>query len=160
MASFRWFWSAPGVAFVAIAGALAVWFPASAQETLKEPRSIRSSLIRAGYTRPGTPDDIVTSDNKIIPVNQGFEKKAILGATVYYAVYENKNPKAIPGTGFPGTSVCSVGHRQAQHAGEILVPLPDRQRSRHGQSAKDEGRHQVASNAGSGDLKSQMSAST
>jgi len=109
MANYRWFWSAPGIAVATIVGALAIWFPASAQDTLKEPRVVRSSLVRAGYTRPGNPDDIVGSDNKIIPVNHGFEKKPVLGATVYYAVYENQNRDTDPfGLTFPDLDTAFV----------------------------------------------------
>ena len=146
---------------MAIAGALAVWFPATAQETLKEPRSVRSSLVRAGYTRPGTPDDIVTSDNKIIPVNQGFEKKAILGATVYYAVYENKNREGDPfGTGFPGLEGAFVAGQgntgklstQAKYL-YLYQIVNDRGIDPVGEVTKDGIR--FAANPGSGDLKSQ-----
>jgi hypothetical protein len=59
-----------------------------ADELLDLPRFKRSTLIRAGYTRPGNPNDKI-KDGKVIPVAWDFDYKGrYLGGTVYFAVFE------------------------------------------------------------------------
>ncbi len=47
------------------------------------------SVVRQGYTRPGNPDDgFDPRTNKVLPVAFGADTMKVLGATVYFAVYE------------------------------------------------------------------------
>jgi len=64
-----------------------------------------ATLIRAGYTRPGNPSDMV-KDGKVMALAWDDDYKGrYLGATVYFAVYERTGagaPGDVFGTGHPG----------------------------------------------------------
>lgn len=56
------------------------------------PNRLRSSIELAGYTRPGTPPDIVNDDGKIIAAafeGKDMKKFKVLGATIYFCVFKN-----------------------------------------------------------------------
>src|SRR4051812_26236219 len=46
------------------------------------------TLVRSGYTRPGNPSDRVADDGTVMPLAFGEIKGRIIGATVYFAVYD------------------------------------------------------------------------
>jgi hypothetical protein len=64
-----------------------------------------STLIRAGYTRPGSPNDLI-KDGKVVALAGADDFKGrYLGGTVYFAVYEQSGLGAsgdVYGTGYAG----------------------------------------------------------
>jgi len=68
--------------------------PAVAKEKedlpLGEARSKLGSLLRAGYTRPGSPEDRINKKGKVIPAFLDPERdpaESVIGGTVYFAVF-------------------------------------------------------------------------
>ena len=55
-----------------------------------EPKPANRSLVKAGYTRPGAPEDRVNKKGKIIPAAHDPERdpsEPVIGGTVYFAVF-------------------------------------------------------------------------
>ncbi|MCI0641265.1 MAG: hypothetical protein L0Y72_00960 [Gemmataceae bacterium] len=78
------------VALSGTVGLLATGLSSYSQEKLAKEATKFQSLVRAGYTRPGNPQDRVTKDGKIIPVVADPEYQGpIIGSTVYFAVFSN-----------------------------------------------------------------------
>ncbi|HYV37165.1 MAG TPA: hypothetical protein VE988_15775 [Gemmataceae bacterium] len=75
------------------------------EEQVGVPRPKLSTLIRAGYTRPGSPGDFI-KEGKVLAVAWDDDYKGrYMGGTVYFAVYERTgfgNPGDAFGTGYAG----------------------------------------------------------
>jgi hypothetical protein len=77
------------------------------EEQFETPRGKKGSLIVAGYTRPGTPNDTF-KDGKVIPVAWDDDYKGrILGGSVYFAVYEQTGFETDTGDVF-GTGMVGI----------------------------------------------------
>src|SRR5262249_41048468 len=95
MNTYRW-WMVSRSALLASVGAL-LWLGTAASPAQEQKDKDKAagqarltSLVRAGYTRPGTPEDPLNKDGSIRPLawDPDYQGKNYLGGTIYWIVLE------------------------------------------------------------------------